>query len=168
MADGVDIDLYADVEQEFPNDDFTAENTDLYDDVITAGGAKEDKKKVTTPVPVRRDVKEMETPPRKPGDKVYQLYIGNMTWWTTDQDIHDAVLSIGIHDFVEVKFYENRANGQSKGFCCVSIGSDTSMKKIMEILPKKQIQGQNGGLYKKRCFDRIWHQPKTTSRQNRS
>ncbi len=37
MADGgVDIDLYADVEQEFPNDELN-ENTDLYDDVLTAG-----------------------------------------------------------------------------------------------------------------------------------
>lgn len=38
MADGgVDIDLYADVEQEFPNDDMNADNSDLYDDVLTAG-----------------------------------------------------------------------------------------------------------------------------------
>ena len=37
MADGVDIDLYADVEQEFPNDDLNADHTDLYDDVLTAG-----------------------------------------------------------------------------------------------------------------------------------
>ena len=30
-------DLYADVEQEFPNDDMNADNSDLYDDVLTAG-----------------------------------------------------------------------------------------------------------------------------------
>jgi hypothetical protein len=37
MTDGVDIDLYADVESEFQHDDFATENNDLYDDVLTAG-----------------------------------------------------------------------------------------------------------------------------------
>ena len=71
------------------------------------------------------------------------LFAGNLTWWTTDQDIQDAVDNIGVADFVEVKFYENRANGQSKGFCCVSIGSQGSVKKLMEVLPKREIHGQN-------------------------
>ncbi len=48
------------------------------------------------------------------GDKRCQLYIGNLTWWTTDQDIQDSVQNLGVADFIEVKFYENRANGQSK------------------------------------------------------
>ena len=34
----------------------------------------------------------------------------------------DGVVNLGVADFIEVKFYENRANGQSKGFCCVSLG----------------------------------------------
>jgi len=139
MADGVDIDLYADVEQEFPNDDLSQENTDLYDDVITAASTKEPKK--PAPAPAEKPIQPSPGPVRR-GDKVYQLYIGNLTWWTTDQDIQDAVSSIGVADFVEVKFYENRANGQSKGFCCVSIGSEASMKKIIDILPKKEMHGQ--------------------------
>jgi len=148
MADGVDIDLYADVEQEFPNDDFSQENTDLYDDVITAS-TKDDKKALAAPPSAANNKDNNIRPhdrspgPNKRGDKVFQLYIGNLTWWTTDQDIQDAVQSIGVSDFVEVKFYENRANGQSKGFCCVSIGSDASMKKVMDILPKKEMHGQN-------------------------
>jgi len=140
MADGVDIDLYADVEQEFPNDDLSQDNTDLYDDVITAASTKEQKKPV--PAPVEKPIQPSPGPIRR-GDKVFQLYIGNLTWWTTDQDIQDAVGSIGVSDFVEVKFYENRANGQSKGFCCVSIGSEGSMKKIIDILPKKEMHGQS-------------------------
>jgi len=35
--------------------------------------------------------------------------------WTTDQDLTDALNSIGVNDLLEIKFYENRANGQSKG-----------------------------------------------------
>ena len=47
---GVDIDLYADVEQDFPQEDFSADNNDLYDDVITASTSKEEEKPATTPV----------------------------------------------------------------------------------------------------------------------
>lgn len=63
--------------------------------------------------------------------------------WTSDQDITDAVQSIGVSDFVEVKFFENRANGQSKGFCVISLGSEQSMRICMERLPKKELHGQN-------------------------
>ena len=35
--------------------------------------------------------------------------------WTTDQDITDVITGLGINDLVEIKFYENRVNGQSKG-----------------------------------------------------
>jgi len=35
--------------------------------------------------------------------------------WTTDQDLTDALAAIGVTDLLEIKFYENRANGQSKG-----------------------------------------------------
>ena len=41
---GVDIDLYADVEQDFPQEDFSNENNDLYDDVITASTSKDEEK----------------------------------------------------------------------------------------------------------------------------
>lgn len=96
MAD-VDIDLYADVE-EFPLDENdkpeepASSNNDLYDDVLSSKQPeeKEDVKEEsetnvagtstgTTPLPTRR----------------YQLYVGNLTWWTTDQDIQDAVQDLG-------------------------------------------------------------------------
>uniref|UniRef100_A0A8B9VB91 Cleavage and polyadenylation specific factor 6 n=1 Tax=Anas zonorhyncha TaxID=75864 RepID=A0A8B9VB91_9AVES len=44
------------------------------------------------------------------------LYIGNLTWWTTDEDLTEAVHSLGVNDILEIKFFENRANGQSKGY----------------------------------------------------
>lgn len=50
---------------------------------------------------------------------------------------------IGVSDFQEVKFFENRANGQSKGFCVITLGSEASMRIVMENLPKKDLNGQN-------------------------
>lgn len=65
-----------------------------------------------------------------------------MKQWTTDQDITDAVNSIGVNDFQEVKFFENRANGQSKGFCVITLGSESGMRMCMDRLPKNDLHGQ--------------------------
>lgn len=76
--------------------------------------------------------------PRNPG-----LYVGNLTWWTTDQDVINAINSVGVKDVHEVKFFENRNNGQSKGFCVVTFGSDASLPIVMEKLSKLELYGQN-------------------------
>ena len=57
--------------------------------------------------------------------------------WTTDQDVMDAVFDLGVNDIFEVKFFENRANGQSKGFCVITLGSDSSVRAVIEKLPKR-------------------------------
>jgi len=169
MADtGVDIDLYADMDSEFPAEDSFAgandskelkseggddlaaggsggQGSDLYDDVLTnikdekPSGGSPDKgiKRSLSPSSQERQIRGSSALPRR-----YQVYVGNLTWWTTDADIADAVLSVGVKDFVEVKFYENRANGQSKGFCCVSLDSEPSMRTLMDKLPKKELHGQ--------------------------
>ena len=141
---GVDIDLYADVEQDFPQEDFSNENNDLYDDVITASTSKDEEKE--TKAVVKKEEQErgdsQSSGSSRQEGRRWQLYVGNLTWWTTDQDIQDNVQNLGVGDFLEVKFYENRANGQSKGFCCVSMGSESSMRKVMDNLPKKELHGQ--------------------------
>lgn len=43
---------------------------------------------------------------------------------------------------MEIKFHENRQNGQSKGFCVVVFGSEASVKIGMERIPKMEINGQ--------------------------
>lgn len=68
---------------------------------------------------------------------------GVLFQWTTDQDIANAISEAGVADFHEVKFFEHRPNGQSKGFCVISVGSEASMHLCMERLPKKEIHGQH-------------------------
>ena len=63
--------------------------------------------------------------------------------WTTDNDVANAVKSIGVNDFLEVKFFENRANGQSKGFCAISLGSEASSRAVLDKLPRKDIHGMS-------------------------
>jgi hypothetical protein len=69
-------------------------------------------------------------------------YVGNLTWWTNDKDLKQALTTLEIPDLVDIKFYENKINGQSKGFASVIIGSDTSFRAIMDKLPKVKINGQ--------------------------
>ena len=69
-----------------------------------------------------------------------------MKWtkqWTTDQDVESAIAGVGVSDLVEVRFHENRANGQSKGFCVITVGSEASARQCMDKLPKKELHGQN-------------------------
>eukprot|EP00095_Tigriopus_kingsejongensis_P008982 maker-scaffold570_size134912-snap-gene-0.12 protein:Tk08982 transcript:maker-scaffold570_size134912-snap-gene-0.12-mRNA-1 annotation:"cleavage and polyadenylation specificity factor subunit 7" len=167
VGGGVDIDLYADVE-DFGMGPLTHEDDeageagglahsgheggpddlagDLYDDVLASSTGEG--------LSAKPEVKSEERPATSAASaglagltgltgRRYQMYVGNLTWWTTDQDMADAIMSVGINDFIEVKFHENRVNGQSKGFCCVSLGSEPSMKALMEKLPKKEIHSQN-------------------------
>ena len=47
-----------------------------------------------------------------------------------------------MNDLLEVKFYENKINGQSKGFCLCTVGSDASFRIVMDKLPKLEVNGQ--------------------------
>ncbi|XP_028410705.1 cleavage and polyadenylation specificity factor subunit 6-like [Dendronephthya gigantea] len=78
--------------------------------------------------------------PDKPKGK--PLYVGNFTWWTTDQQLEDALQECGVTDIVQIKFFENRANGQSKGYALVELGSDVSVRLVSEKLPLREINGQ--------------------------
>ncbi|VDL14479.1 unnamed protein product [Hymenolepis diminuta] len=61
--------------------------------------------------------------------------------WTTDADITEAFNGIGIRDILEIKFHENRTNGQSKGFCIVVFSSEASVKTGMDKVKTLQIHG---------------------------
>ncbi|XP_057712116.1 cleavage and polyadenylation specificity factor subunit 6 isoform X3 [Corythoichthys intestinalis] len=153
MADGVDhIDIYADVEEEFSQEaEYPVhEQIDLYDDVISPsannGDAPEDREYLDSlPAQAGSDGGKAPAPNvvYTYSGKRIALYIGNLTWWTTDEDLTEAIRSMGITDLLEIKFFENRANGQSKGFALVSVASDTSSRKLMDLLSKRELHGQN-------------------------
>ncbi|KAE8615547.1 hypothetical protein XENTR_v10008548 [Xenopus tropicalis] len=152
MADGVDhIDIYADVGEEFNQEaEYGAhEQIELYEDVISPsannGDAPEDRDYMDNlATSVGDDVVKGSVPNivyTYTGKRI-ALYIGNLTWWTTDEDLTDAVHSLGVNDILEIKFFENRANGQSKGFALICVSSESSSKKLMDLLPKREMHGQ--------------------------
>ncbi|NP_001090367.1 cleavage and polyadenylation specific factor 7 S homeolog isoform X1 [Xenopus laevis] len=164
MADGADlIDIYA--EEEFiqvgetrsgskrNESEFAAEQVDLYDDVLAVPAIS------SLYTDGNRNISSLEAPSpiqstspksyNKTSEILYlggrnrvSMYIGNFSWWTTDQQLLTLIRSLGIKDHVEIKFAENRANGQSKGFAEVTLSSESSMNLILEHLPQKKLNGK--------------------------
>ncbi|KAI6217460.1 RRM domain-containing protein [Aphelenchoides fujianensis] len=71
----------------------------------------------------------------------YQCYVGNLTWWTTDEDLAKAIEAYGVTDLIEIRFHENRQNGQSRGFATVAVASETSLRILMDKFPGRQLHG---------------------------
>lgn len=160
-AGDTEIDLYADVvENELETEanehygahvDPTGQDPDLYDDVIRTQGSATDFTDITNTVDhshgkhdhLAEVVSNINIQSNAYNGKRVSLYIGQLTWWTTDADLAGAVQELGIKDLLEVKFHENRVNGQSKGFAVVTVGSEVSSRLIQDKIPKREIHGQN-------------------------
>ncbi|EHB00814.1 Cleavage and polyadenylation specificity factor subunit 7 [Heterocephalus glaber] len=127
MSEGVDlIGIYADEEFNQDPEFHNTDQIDLYDDVLTATSQpSDDRSSSAEPSPPI-----LQEPSPKPNNKTPAIlymysglrsrraavYVGSFFWWTTDQQLIQVIRSIGVYDVVELKFAENQANGQSKGF----------------------------------------------------
>uniref|UniRef100_A0A1I7U613 RRM domain-containing protein n=1 Tax=Caenorhabditis tropicalis TaxID=1561998 RepID=A0A1I7U613_9PELO len=120
---------------------------DLYDEAIAPTNAEEPVKTsppAATTVVAPTSSLSARAAPSNEGRK-YCCYVGNLLWYTTDADLLKAIASTGLarSQFADMKFFENRTNGQSKGYALLVLNSDAAVKQIMETLPTKAIHGQS-------------------------
>ncbi|KAL3093209.1 hypothetical protein niasHT_022659 [Heterodera trifolii] len=147
-----------DEEDQHQNQSTTKEEVeDLYDEAMAPSGALSEKREsaeVISSLPSSIQHKSSFAMPMmiksEPGiaggsqsGKRYCCYIGNMTWWTTDDQLQKLIQTLGVDDMIDVKFYENRNNGQSKGFALAVFASEPSVKAVMEKLPSKKLHEQS-------------------------
>lgn len=125
-----------------------SEDVDLYDDAIAPSGQSLDSSKRESVSSASGNVMNMSSSAMSTSsshaassDRKYCCYIGNMTWWTTDADLQLHFNTLGINDVIEMKFFENRLNGQSKGYALCMFGSDHAVRTVTEKLPQRTIHG---------------------------
>ncbi|NXC21079.1 CPSF7 factor, partial [Corythaeola cristata] len=134
-------------DSEFSN----ADQMDLYDDVLAASSQPPESRTSSSEAPPEIRQEPSPKPNSKPPAILYTysglrnkraaVYVGSFSWWTTDQQLIQTIRSVGVYDVVELKFAENRANGQSKGYAEVVVASENSVHKLLELLPGKILNG---------------------------
>lgn len=71
------------------------------------------------------------------------VFVGNLTWWTTDVDLTAALAQCNVTDIEQIKFFENRSNGQSKGYCSIDLSSVESAKTLLNQLRNVTIHNEH-------------------------
>lgn len=92
------------------------------------------------------------------------IYVGNLTWSMTEQDLQDLFAQYG--EVTSAKIVLDKATNRSKGFGFVEMTNDDEARAAIEALKDTEVQGRNiivnesqpkpagggGGGYKKRSF----------------
>jgi cold-inducible RNA-binding protein len=69
-----------------------------------------------------------------------RLYVGNLSWETTEADLRDAFATAG--NVQEVKLVMDRDTGRPRGFAFVEMGSDSEAQKAVSELHGRELGGR--------------------------
>lgn len=137
------VDIYEELKTEETGDILSTENDALYDDVVTGSvGSERPQETETTKDDNKPEVVYTYKGCTADKSKRFSVYVGNFSWWTSDKDLLHVARTLGVKDVVDIKFAENRANGQSRGFAEIVVSSEESVKRLMDSIPHCQINGE--------------------------
>ena len=69
-----------------------------------------------------------------------QIYIGNMNYRTTEDEVNELFSQYG--EVESVKLISDRETGRAKGFGFVTMNDDASAKEAIEALNEKEFSGR--------------------------
>jgi cold-inducible RNA-binding protein len=70
-----------------------------------------------------------------------RLYVGNLSYSTTEVDLRDAFTAAG-HEVTEVKLVTDRETGRPRGFAFVEMATDDGAQNAIATLNGKDLQGR--------------------------
>jgi RNA recognition motif-containing protein len=70
-----------------------------------------------------------------------QIYVGNMSYGTTEESLRN--LFSGFGDVENVKIITDRETGRAKGFGFITMSNDAQANKAIEELNDKEFEGRN-------------------------
>ena len=79
-------------------------------------------------------------PGRKTGAMSKKLFVGSLSWDTTDEGLHEAFAQFG--EITEAKVITDRDSGRSRGFGFVTFNDDEAADKAMSAMNGFQLDGR--------------------------
>jgi len=137
------IDIYDD-SLKFGNEEPTTKNMEdfsLYDDLDNSQ-TQLNQPLIASTLPPQEELEDLEETTdieKFPSDQA-TLLIANLTWYTSDQDLEELFSPFG--KIKDIKFFEDKRNGKSKGAATIEFYNAESASSSMEKLNGSEIHGK--------------------------
>ncbi|XP_061831204.1 cleavage and polyadenylation specificity factor subunit 7-like isoform X1 [Nerophis lumbriciformis] len=141
------INLHSDAN---PNDEDFDRIDDLFDEAVLPDSVDKDEDMTSnadagrkTPTTAENDGDNVKTGLKEPNNpQKFPLYVGPFSWWTSDEDVLSVAQRLDVRDIEEIKFAENKANGQSRGYAKLVVTSGRSAKILLDKIPQCTMDGE--------------------------
>jgi len=112
----------------------------LYDDLVTGEEPYRESRSERSQSPEPSTPKSDQEVIEHHSSDQTAVYIGGLTWWTTDQDLETLFSEYG--RVKSVKFFEDKVNGKSKGYALIEFANPDSAHQARDKLNGREINGK--------------------------